>query len=265
MTTLILRVALANCGRIELDPARQKGKGGPPNGQKTMAGFPAWEDSSSSTEPLAAPRSAAGPAPRGQVAKRRDTPVPTDRSRNCFPKQSSPYIGKVQYTVLFVLGLKGTMSEAELHVLRARLQGGIRSKAQRGELFVRPPMGFVYDPEGKLVLDPDQQVQKSVRMLFETFRRTGSATATIKSFADQGLKFPRRVHSGPNKGEVVWAGLEHSRALRILHNPRYTGAFVYGRTHTRKTIEGECVVSRVPREEWEVLIREAHAGYHQLG
>ena len=160
-----------------------------------------------------------------------------------------------------LLGLKGTMSEAELHVLRARLQGGIRNKAQRGELFVRPPMGFAYDPEGKLVLDPDQQVQKSVRMLFETFRRTGSATATIKFFADQGLKFPRRVHSGPNKGEVVWARLEHSRALRILHNPRYAGAFVYGRTHTRKTIESECVIQHVPREEWEVLIREAHPGY----
>jgi DNA invertase Pin-like site-specific DNA recombinase len=160
-----------------------------------------------------------------------------------------------------LLGLKGTMSEAELHVLRARLQGGIRNKAQRGELFVRPPMGFTYDPEGKLMLDPDQQVQKSVRMLFETFRRTGSATATIKFFADQGLKFPRRVHSGPNKGEVVWAPLEHSRALRILHNPRYTGAFVYGRTHTRKTIEGECVIQHVPREQWEVLLREAHAGY----
>jgi DNA invertase Pin-like site-specific DNA recombinase len=160
-----------------------------------------------------------------------------------------------------LLGLKGTMSEAELHVLRARLQGGIRNKAQRGELFVRPPMGFIYEPEGKLVLDPDQQVQKSVRMLFEAFRRTASATAVVKFFAEQALKFPRRVHCGPNKGEVVWAGLEHSRALRILHNPRYAGAFVYGRTHTRKTIEGDCVVQHVPREEWEVLIREAHAGY----
>lgn len=160
-----------------------------------------------------------------------------------------------------LLGLKGTMSEAELHVLRARLQGGIRNKAQRGELFVRPPMGFAYDSEGKFVLDPDQQVQKSVRMLFETFRRTGSATATIKFFADQGLPFPRRVHSGLNKGEVVWARLEHSRVLRILHNPRYAGAFVYGRTHTRKTIEGDCVIQHVPREEWEVLIREAHSGY----
>ena len=59
----------------------------------------------------------------------------------------------------------------------------------------------------------------------------------------------------------MWAGLEHSRVLRILHNPRYTGAFVYGRTHTRKTVDGDCVIERVPQEEWEVLIREKHAGY----
>src|ERR1039457_2559099 len=159
-----------------------------------------------------------------------------------------------------LLGLKGTMSEAELHVLRARLQGGIRNKARRGELFVRPAMGFVYNSDGKLVIDPDQQVQQSVRVLFETFRRTGSAMATVKFFAEQGLQFPRRVHTGANKGDTVWAGLEHSRVLRILHNPRYTGAFVYGRTHTRKTVDGDCVIERVPQEEWEVLIREKHAG-----
>jgi hypothetical protein len=153
------------------------------------------------------------------------------------------------------------MSEAELHVLRARLQGGIRNKARRGELFVRPPMGFVYNADEKLVIDPDQQVQQSVRLLFETFRRTGSAMATVKYFGEQGLPFPRRVHTGPNKGDVVWAGLEHSRVLRILHNPRYAGAFVYGRTHTRKTVEGDWVIEDVPRDEWEVLIRQAHAGY----
>ena len=160
-----------------------------------------------------------------------------------------------------LLGLKGTMSEAELQVLRARLQGGIRNKARRGELFIRPAMGFVYNADGKLVMDPDQQVQQSVRVLFETFRRTGSAMATVKFFAEQGLQFPRHVHTGPNKGDTVWAGLEHSRVLRILHNPRYTGASVYGRTRTRRTLEGGWVVEDVPREEWSVLIREAHAGY----
>ena len=85
--------------------------------------------------------------------------------------------------------------------------------------------------------------------------------ATVKHFVEQELQFPRRVHTGPNKGDVVWAGLEHSRVLRILHNPRYTGPFVYGRTHTRRTLEGDWVIQHVPREEWEVLIRQAHAGY----
>src|SRR3989441_7499000 len=122
-----------------------------------------------------------------------------------------------------LLGLKGTMSEAELHVLRARLQGGIRNKARRGELFVRPPMGFVYNAEEKLVPDPDQQVQQAVRLLFETFRRTSSAMATVKYFAAQGVQFPRQVYRGPNKGDVVWAGLVHRRARRSLHNPTYAG------------------------------------------
>src|SRR5436189_1555346 len=98
-----------------------------------------------------------------------------------------------------LLGLKGTMSEAELHVLRARLQGGIRNKARRGELFVRPAMGFVYNADGKLVIDPDQQVQQSVRVLFETFRRTGSAMATVKFFAEQGLSSRGVFIPGPTR------------------------------------------------------------------
>src|SRR5436853_1837209 len=123
-----------------------------------------------------------------------------------------------------LLGLKGTMSEAELHVLRARLRGGILNKAKRGELFIRPPLGLTYNPEGQCILDPDQQVQDSLRLLFATFRRTGSAMATVKAFRQQGLMFPRRLRSGPGKGELVWAPLEHTHVLRTLHNPRYAGA-----------------------------------------
>ena len=114
-----------------------------------------------------------------------------------------------------LLGLKGTMSEAELHVLRARLQGGIRNKARRGELIIKPPIGFVYNSEGVLVLDPDKQVQQALRLLFDTFRRTGSASATVKLFRQQGLLFPRRVVSGPQKGERVWG----SRALSGAADP----------------------------------------------
>src|SRR6267154_5004413 len=102
-----------------------------------------------------------------------------------------------------LLGLKGTMSEAELHVLRARLQGGILNKARRGELMIRPPVGLIYSSENRLLLDPDTQVQDAVRLLFDTFRRTGSAMATVKAFQRQSLLFPRRVHTGPQKGDLV--------------------------------------------------------------
>jgi DNA invertase Pin-like site-specific DNA recombinase len=160
-----------------------------------------------------------------------------------------------------LLGLKGTMSEAELHVLRARLQGGILNKARRGELEMRPPVGLVYNSAGTLVLDPDQQVQHCLRWLFATFRQTGSATATAKAARHQGLAFPRRCGKGPHKGELLWTALDHSHVLRILHNPRYAGAFVYGRTHTRKTVDGGKHLRKVPRDQWDTLIPDAHVGY----
>src|SRR6202051_1596558 len=92
-----------------------------------------------------------------------------------------------------LLGLKGTRSEADLRFLRARLQGGILNKASRGELFMRPPIGFAYDAQGRLVLDPDQQIQQTLRTLFDTFQRTGSATATVREFRRAGVLFPRRI------------------------------------------------------------------------
>jgi DNA invertase Pin-like site-specific DNA recombinase len=160
-----------------------------------------------------------------------------------------------------LLGLKGTMSEAELHVLRARLQGGILNKARRGELFIRPPIGFAYDPAGRLVLDPDQQVQHTLRLLFDTFHRTGSAMATVREFRNRGVLFPRRIQSGPGKGDLIWGKLEHSHVLRVLHNPRYAGAFVYGRNRTRKTIDGQYRVQSLPREEWHTFLPESHVAY----
>jgi len=160
-----------------------------------------------------------------------------------------------------LLGLKGTMSEAELHVLRARLQGGILNKARRGELFLRPPIGFAYDPLGHLVLDPDQQIQSTLRLLFDTFRRTGSAMATVREFRQSHLLFPRRIQSGPSKGDAIWGKLEHSHVLRVLHNPRYAGVFVFGRTRVRKDINGGCRVQPLPREEWHTFLPESHPAY----
>lgn len=160
-----------------------------------------------------------------------------------------------------LLGLKGTMSEAELHVLRARLQGGILNKARRGELQMRLPIGLVYNAAGTVVLDPDQQVQHCLRWLFDTFRGTGSAMATARAAHHLELAFPRRCAKGPHKGELLWGSLGHSQVLRILHNPRYAGAFVYGRSHARRTVEGRTRVIRMPREQWDTLIPDAHAGY----
>jgi len=162
---------------------------------------------------------------------------------------------------LCVLVLKGTMSEAELHVLRARLQGGILNKARRGELECPLPVGLIYDAGGKVILDPDAEVQQSVRLLFQTYRRTGSALATVKSFREQRLKFPRRLRIGARRGELVWGPLELSRVLRALHNPRYAGAFVFGRSRTRKAVDGRITYERLAEQEWSVLLREAHPGY----
>jgi len=160
-----------------------------------------------------------------------------------------------------LLGMKGTMSEAELHVLRARLIGGQLAKARRGDLEIPLPIGLVYDPAGKVVLDPDQAVQGAVGEFFATFRRTGSATATVRSFRERGLLFPRRVQSGPHKGEVVWGELLHYRALNVLKNPRYAGAFAYGRSQAKKTLRGNEARHRLPRDQWHTLIPDAHPGY----
>jgi DNA invertase Pin-like site-specific DNA recombinase len=160
-----------------------------------------------------------------------------------------------------LLGLKGTMSEAELHVLRARLRGGLLNKAQRAALKLPLPMGLGYAEDDTVILDPNAQIQHTLRVLFATFKRTGSATATVKYFRDQGLLFPRRIRTGPHAGEIHWAPLLHSTILKVLRNPRYAGAFCYGRTRTTKRLDGSHQLKTLPQEQWPFLIREAHAGY----
>lgn len=118
-----------------------------------------------------------------------------------------------------LLGLKGTMSAAELHFLRARLIGGQLSKARRGELKVSLPVGLVYDPLDRVQLDPDKAVHNAVRLLFDTFAQQASGRAVVQAFAQQHLTFPIRHRSGPHKGELGWLPLTHSRVLQVLHNP----------------------------------------------
>ena len=158
-----------------------------------------------------------------------------------------------------LLGLKGTMSEAELHVLKARLLGGIISKAQRAELKVPLPVGLVYDPEQRVGLDPDQQVQNSLRHLFATFVRTGSAWGTVQAFRREGVKFPRRGQAGA--GELTWCELTHAVVLATLHNPRYAGTFCFGRTRTWTDAQGKWHCDRVPRDQWRFVQKDAHPGY----
>jgi DNA invertase Pin-like site-specific DNA recombinase len=160
-----------------------------------------------------------------------------------------------------LLGMKGQMSEAELHLLKARLRGGQLTKARSGELWLPLPVGLVYDSSGRVALDPDQGVRDTVAHLFTTFSRTGSARATVKAFSSEGLRFPSRVQTGPNKGTLAWLPLTHSRTLGVLHNPRYTGAFVYGRHRQRRGADGRTHQILQPRDAWTVLIPDAHPAY----
>ena len=160
-----------------------------------------------------------------------------------------------------LLGLKGTLSEAELHFLRARMRGGLLNKARRGELACPLPIGLSYDELKRVRLDPDQQVQQSLRCLFETFQRVGTAHGMVIEFRRSGLQFPHRPHSGLHKGMLIWGDLTMSRALQILHNPRYAGAFCFGRTHTRTWPDGTHHTRHLTSDEWGFLIPNAHAGY----
>jgi recombinase len=124
------------------------------------------------------------------------------------------------------------------------------------------PVGLVYDPADKIVLDPDVGVREAITHLFTVFARTGSARAVVAEFNTAGLRFPVRIRKGPRKGELAWQPLTHWRVLRTLHNPRYAGAFVYGqRRETRNPATGKKTMISVPREQWFAFFPNAHPGY----
>ena len=160
-----------------------------------------------------------------------------------------------------VLGLKGTMSEAELHYLKARMWGGRLAKAKRGELKTMLPVGFLYADHGAVILDPDRQVQQVMRTFFDTFEKKRSASGVLRSFREQEILFPSKVLTGANKGEVVWGPLLYTRAIQMLHNPHYAGIFSYGRIKTRHTPEGKAKYTHLPPDKWHAFIRDAHAAY----
>ena len=135
------------------------------------------------------------------------------------------------------------------------------NKARRGELEMSPPVGLTYREDGALILDPDAEIQAALRLVFQTFERVGSAMQTVKLFHEQGLQFPRRIRKGASRGELHWVKAAHSRVLQVLHNPRYAGAFVYGRVRTRRLPNGKHSTTVVPRAEWQFVIPGLHPGY----
>jgi DNA invertase Pin-like site-specific DNA recombinase/predicted DNA-binding transcriptional regulator AlpA len=162
-----------------------------------------------------------------------------------------------------LLGLKGTMSEAELHVLRARLNGGIRNKAQRGELRRGLPVGFVWgDEDGEVLFHPDEAVVTAVKTVFERFAETGSARRVWLSFRTEGVKLPLQMHA---HAEIRWVEASYHAIHHVLTNPVYAGAYVYGKTRVETTLDASGArkkrLRRLPREQWQIVIREHHKGY----
>jgi DNA invertase Pin-like site-specific DNA recombinase len=164
-----------------------------------------------------------------------------------------------------LLGLKGTMSEAELHLLTGRLHGAKLAAAGRGELRSQLPVGYVYDPDGQVVMDPDEQVHAAVADLLAEFTRTGSALQVVHAFAKAGRLFPQRAWGGAWAGELKWGKLTHARVLQAVHNPAYAGAYTYGRSYEKRRVEpdGTVISSRrkKARDQWTVTIEDHHEGY----
>lgn len=155
----------------------------------------------------------------------------------------------------FLLGIKGTMSEAEIHVMRQRMHAGREAKAARGELVMKLPRGYVRNTQDEVIFDPDQGVQASVRGVFEIFAQCGSVAATLRQLAREGEKLPQRVDHGIHRGQLVWRRPNRATLHNMLTNPTYAGAYAWGRKRSKGS-------SQLPVEErWRHLIRDQHPAY----
>src|SRR6266498_2567305 len=162
-----------------------------------------------------------------------------------------------QYNDRLLLGLKGTMSEAELHLLKQRMLAGKQAKARRGELAIPLPTGYVRRPSGEAVLDPDEQAQTVVRLIFAKFAELGTLHAVLRWLVDHDVWLGIRLHAGPDKGELVWRRPNRMTLQNILHSPVYAGIYAYGRrVDPRRQRPGRPSTGRVVRgqDEWLVMI-----------
>jgi len=143
--------------------------------------------------------------------------------------------------------------------------GGKKNKAKKGELRFPLPVGYAYDADGQTVLDPDEEVQAAIRNVFSAFKACGSAYGVVQFFALNGLRFPKRAYGGVWAGKLVWGTLTHSRVVSILHNPGYTGAYIFGRYHDQKRVDPQGLfihhTVQLPKEQWQVFIPDHHPGY----
>jgi DNA invertase Pin-like site-specific DNA recombinase len=162
------------------------------------------------------------------------------------------------YNDRLLLGLKGTMSEAELYLIRQRMLSGKLAKAERGELAIPLPMGYVRRPSGEVILDPDEQAQHVVRLVFGTFARRGTLNGVLRYLVDHQVQLPVRAHAGPSKGEIEWRRPNRETLQIMLHNPVYAGYYAYGRRQVepRRKVPGRPSTGRVVKDtgEWLVLL-----------
>jgi DNA invertase Pin-like site-specific DNA recombinase len=169
------------------------------------------------------------------------------------------------YNDRLVLGLKGTISEAELHVIKQRMHAGKLAKAQRGELGMHLSLGYVRRPSGEIVKDPDEQAQAVVQMLFEQFQRRGTIHGVLCYLVEYDLKLPIRIASGPDKGELRWSRPNRMTLQNVFNNPAYAGAYVYGRRRTdpRAKRPGRPATGRKVAHvgEWAVCLRDRFPAY----
>lgn len=133
------------------------------------------------------------------------------------------------YNDRLLLGLKGTMSEAELHILKGRMHEGRRAKAERGELVLGLPRGYVLKPSGEVAFDPDEGVRQVIALVFAVFERRRSVSGVLGYLVDHAILLPDRVRAGPSKGEVCWNRPSRATLADMLRHPAYAGAYVYGR------------------------------------
>jgi len=156
-----------------------------------------------------------------------------------------------------LLGLKGQLSELELHTIRARMTAGLLNKAKRGELALRLPVGLVRQDDGTVVKDPHREVQERLDLIFSTFLRRKSASKVLRFFNDHELLIPRRDRFG----DLVWKKPSIASILEILKNPAYAGAFVYGRSRTTRDPSGKVTVKRLPMDQWRICVKDKYLAY----